>query len=217
MIDASKSQYDDPPPAIPWCFDFFVPLACLDTFIRFSGGTPSYTLKILAADTRKVLDSFVVTNSPYLWSIPNAADRLLLFSITDALGVIAESDVFIVQRDSHFDCEDTFPGEASSVTQPPLQFSTTHIVNSILPSASSTPVAPQDPPSKKDWILYLLIIPAVLLVIAAILIVVRVVRKRKRATQVQKESWPLPYKHQPQISPPPYHSNDERYPQYGYN
>ncbi|KAG8756823.1 hypothetical protein FRC14_002626 [Serendipita sp. 396] len=88
----------------------FVPLACLDTFIRFSGGTPSYTLKILAADTRKVLDSFVVTNSPYLWSIPNAADRLLLFSITDALGVIAESDVFIVQRDSHFDCEDTFPG-----------------------------------------------------------------------------------------------------------
>ncbi|KAG8783084.1 hypothetical protein FRC15_005830 [Serendipita sp. 397] len=82
----------------------------LQVDVPFSGGTPSYTLKILAADTRKVLDSFVVTNSPYLWSIPNAADRLLLFSITDALGVIAESDVFIVQRDSHFDCEDTFPG-----------------------------------------------------------------------------------------------------------
>ncbi|KAG8772504.1 hypothetical protein FRC20_003615 [Serendipita sp. 405] len=92
----------------------FVPLSCLRSFISFSGGQSPYTLSVLAEDTRNVLDSFTVTNSPYLWSIPNAAGRQLRFSIKDATGATAESDAFIVQNDPNFTCSTRFPGEASS-------------------------------------------------------------------------------------------------------
>ncbi|KAG8792781.1 hypothetical protein FRC17_008527 [Serendipita sp. 399] len=69
----------------------FIPVACLSSFINFSGGQSPYSLSILDAGTRNTLGSFTVTQSPYLWSIPNAAGRQLLFRIEDATGANAES------------------------------------------------------------------------------------------------------------------------------
>ncbi|KAG8827487.1 hypothetical protein FRC19_002940 [Serendipita sp. 401] len=121
----------------------FVPLACLTSFITFSGGQSPYDLSVLAADTRNTLDTFTVTNSPYLWSIPNAANRQLLFSIRDASGATAESGIFIVQNDPHFTCTTTFPGEASSISSSTSStLSTSSILSSTtLPPSSSAPTS----------------------------------------------------------------------------